>query len=269
MRSFEIPTPGLGTMRFANSSEAVRSVETALDLGYRHIDTAQKYGTEGDVGEALANSDVPREDVVLATKVEEDNLAYDDVLRTTDESLDRLGVDDVDLLYVHWPAVTYDAEDTLAAFNDLLAAEKTRAVGLGNFTPDLVDEAREHLDEPPVAIQVEMHPYLQQEAIQAYAREHDVTLVAYCPVMRGEIFDKPEFVEIAADAGLGVVELSLAWLSSKPNVVPIPKASSEAHLRENLEATTRQLDDDVIDRVDAIDDEHRVVDPPEKGPWNW
>lgn len=260
---------GLGTMRYDTPEDCTESVEIALEIGFRHVDTAQKYKNERAVGRGITRSSVPREDLTLATKVAESNLAYDDVLETAEESLDRLGVDSVDILYVHWPAITYDAEETLAAFNELLDAGVMRHVGLGNFTPGLLDEARDVLDQPPLAVQVEMHPLLQQEDLRSYVRDHDMYLVAYCPLMRGEIFGVPELQEIADDAGISIAQLSLAWLSSKENVVPIPKATGEAHLRENFAAMDVDLGDDVLAQVDAIDRKHRVVDPPEKGPWNW
>lgn len=263
-----LPPIGLGTMRYDDPRDCVRSVEAALEMGYRHVDTAQKYENEREVGEGIARSSVPREEITLATKVAEGNLAYDDVLRTTDESLDRLDVDSVDILYVHWPAIAYDPEETLAAIDRVVEEGKARRVGLGNFDPDLLEEAREYLDEPIFAIQVEMHPYLQQRELRSYALENDAYLVAYCPLMRGEIFDQPEIREIAADAGLSVAQLSLAWSCSKDRVRPIPKATGEEHLRENLEAVDLEVDEAILERVDLIDDEQRIVDPPEKGPWN-
>lgn len=262
------PEVGLGTMRYDTSEACVDSVATALELGYRHLDTAQKYENEAEVGRGIAESTVPREAITLATKISEENLAYDDVLRTAEESLERLGVDAVDILYVHWPAVTYDAEATLAAFDELVDAGKARHVGLGNFSPALIDEARDLLDAPVVAVQVEMHPLLRQDELVEYTRANDLYLVAYCPMMRGQLFDQPDLAEIAADAGLPVTQLSLAWLLTHDHVRPIPKATGEAHLRQNLEATSVDLDPDVVERIESIDRELRVVDPP-KGPWNW
>lgn len=264
-----LPEIGLGTMRYDTEADCIRSVETAIEMGYRHIDSAQKYENEVEVGKAIAQSSVSRDEITLATKVEEHHLAPEDVLQTADESLDRLGVDYVDILYVHWPAFTYDATETLEAFNTLVEEGKTRHVGLGNFTPDLLEEAAEILDEPIFAVQVEMHPLLPQRELVEYVQDNDMYLVAYCPMMRGDIFDQPELQEIAADAGLPIAQLSLAWLRTKENVRPIPKATGEDHLRENFEAGAIDLDPEIVERIDAIDREHRVVDPPEKGPWNW
>lgn len=256
-------------MRYETSAECVENIESALEMGYRHVDSAQKYENERAVGTGIDRSSVSRQDVLLATKVAESNLAHDDVLETTERSLDRLGVETVDLLYVHWPAITYDPEGTLEAFNELVADGVTRHVGLANFSPALLDEALEILDVPPLAVQVEMHPLCQQRELRSYAREHGMYLVAYCPLMRGEILDVPELRELADEAGLSVPRLSLAWLYSKDRVRPIPKATGKSHLRENAEAATVDLDDAIVDRIDAIDRTRRVVDPPEKGPWNW
>lgn len=115
----EIPSPGLGTSGNGEPEQCARTVQTALELGYRHIDTAQMYKNEAAVGDGIDRADVPRQEIFLATKILPDNLAHDDVLATTDESLDRLGVEQVDLLYIHWPMRAYDAEDTLSAFDRL------------------------------------------------------------------------------------------------------------------------------------------------------
>ncbi|MFC7214472.1 aldo/keto reductase [Saliphagus sp. GCM10025334] len=263
-----VPSPGLGTMGFETSDACIEGVRTAVELGYRHVDTAQKYGTEAAVCAGIEAATVPRGDLTIATKIEETNLAYDDVLETARESLERLGLESVDLLYVHWPGVTYDPEETLPAFDRLVDDGVADAIGVANFSPDLLAEARDVLEAPIVAHQVEMHPLLQQERLHAYALEHDTTLVAYCPLIRGKAFDTPELLEIADDTGHSVVELCLGWLASKEGVVPIPKATGERHLRENYAAATEPLPPSVLERLDAIDREHRVVDPPEKAPWN-
>ena len=260
----EIPSPGLGTSGNDDHEQCAETVETAVEMGYRHVDTAQMYDNEAAVGEGVAAADVDREDVFLATKVHPENLAADDVRATADESLDRLGVDHVDLLYVHWPMHAYDPETTLPAFDDLRDAGTTRHVAVSNFTPELLDEAREILDAPVVANQVELHPLLQQDDLRAYASEHDVTLVAYAPILRGEADDVPELRDVAEKHDATPTQVSLAWLHAK-DVVPIPKATGERHLRENFE--TPDLDAEDVAKIDAIDRERRLIDPDE-APWN-
>ncbi len=261
----KIPSPGLGTSGNEDPEQCAETVQTALELGYRHVDTAQAYDNEESVGEGIARADVPRDEVFLATKVHPENLARDDVLETTQGSLDRLGTDYVDLLYVHWPMRAYDAEDTLPAFDRLAKEGVARNVAVSNFTPDLLDEARETLDAPIVANQVEMHPLLQQGELQTYAREHDLTLVAYAPIMQGEADDVPELRDIAEKHDATPSQISLAWLQHVETVVPIPKATGETHLRENFSAP--DLDAEDVRKIDAIDRRERLVNP-EEAPWN-
>lgn len=267
-----IPTPGLGTMGITDPDEGPVTIENAIRIGYRHLDTAQKYANEVIVGEGIARTDIPREDLFVATKIEEMNLAYDDVLRTAERSIDSLGIDVVDLLYLHWPAVTgqddrYDPEGTIRAFNELLDDGRIRNVGVANFSIELVEEAQEHFGLPILANQVEMHPLLQQRGLRTFARKNDMYLVAYCPLMRGSIGEVPELQEIAGKYDATPGQVSLAWLMSKDRVVPIPK-SGGTHLQENYRARDLDLHPSDLDQIDAIDREERVVDPG-KGPWNW
>ncbi|SHL50035.1 2,5-diketo-D-gluconate reductase B [Haladaptatus paucihalophilus DX253] len=261
----EIPSPGLGTSGNKDPEQCAETVRTALSLGYRHIDTAQMYDNESGVGDGIAAADVPREEVFLATKVLPDNLAHDDVLESTAESLDRLGTDYIDLLYVHWPMKAYDAEDTLPAFDTLYDDGTARNVAVSNFTPELLDEARDLLDAPVVANQVEMHPLLQQDELHEYATEHDITLVAYAPILRGDADDVPELRDIAAKYDATPTQISIAWLQGLENVVPIPKATGESHLRENLSAP--ELADEDMEVIAAIDNEERLIDP-DGAAWN-
>lgn len=258
---------GLGTYRNTDPADCRRAVETALDVGYRHVDTAQMYDNEVHVGDGLAAADVEREDVFLATKLHQRNLAPDDVRRTAAESRERLGVDYLDLLYVHWPIDAYDPDGTLGALDDLHADGTVRNVGLSNFTPDLLEEAMETLDAPVFAHQVEMHPLLQQEALHEYAVEDDHWLVAYCPVARGEVADVPELVDVGEKHDATPYQVSLAWLLSKENVAAIPKATSKAHIVENYGALDVELDDEDVAKIDGISREERLVDFP-AAPWN-
>ncbi|MFB6299126.1 MAG: aldo/keto reductase [Halobacteriales archaeon] len=259
-------TLGFGTYNHTDPDDCADSVETALELGYRHIDTAQSYDNEPYVGTGIANSDVPREDVFLATKVSTHNLAYADVLDSTAASIDRLDVDVIDLLYVHWPVRTYDAPETLRAFDELVADGSIHHVGLSNFTPDQLDDANDRLEAPIFAHQIEMHPLLQQRELHEYAIDDDHWLVAYCPLARGAVFEEPVIQEIATKHDATPAQVSLAWLMAKERVAAIPKASG-AHIRENFAARELALDAEDIDRIDAIDREERIVDP-DIAPWN-
>jgi 2,5-diketo-D-gluconate reductase B len=270
MPTEDFPPISLGTYSDDNRKQWTENVRTALDVGYRSIDTAQVYRNEQYVGEAITTSNIDREDLFLATKTVHVDVPSnpDEVSEAIDGCLNRLGVEYVDLLYVHWPSGIYDHESILPAFDEAYEAGKTRHIGLSNFTPELLDQAREVLTAPLAAHQVEMHPLCPQEDLVEYAQQHDHRLVAYSPLAKGEIFDIPEIQEVAQKHGVSPAQVSLAWLLSKDNVVAIPKASSEKHMRDNLEARNLELNETDIERIDSIDREYRAIDP-DHAPWNW
>ncbi|MFC3478569.1 aldo/keto reductase [Halobacterium litoreum] len=261
-----MPMFGLGTWQNEDADQCAESVRTAVDMGYRHVDTAQAYRNEDAVGRGLADADVDREDVFLATKVWTDNLAPADVHSSTADSLDRLGVDYVDLLYVHWPANEYQAEETLPAFAELKSEGAIKRIGVSNFEPRHLDEARDVLGELPFANQVEFHPLLQQTELREYAGNEDIELVAYSPLARGKVFDVPEIQDVAEKHDASEAQVSLAWVREK-GVTAIPKATSEAHIADNWASLDLELDDEDVAKIDAIDRTERQVDP-DFGPWN-
>ena len=268
----ELPRLGLGTYSDNNRDQWRDIVESALDVGYRHVDTAQVYENEEYVGEGLAAADVPREDVFLATKTVHVDVPgpdpdTEDVIEAAEGCLERLGVDYVDLLYVHWPVGIYDPDVVLPAYDRLYDEGKIRNVGLSNFEPDQLDEARETLDAPLFAHQVEMHPLLQQEHIHEYAVEHDHWLVAYSPIAQGKVFDVPEIQEVAEKHDATPAQVSLAWLLSKENVAAIPRTMDEEHLRSNFEAQELDLDEEDVAKIDSIEREERCIDS-DHGPWH-
>ncbi|MCD2202153.1 aldo/keto reductase [Halobacterium sp. KA-6] len=261
-----MPMLGLGTWQNDDAAQCAESVRTALEAGYRHIDTAQAYGNEEAVGRGIEEADVPREDVFLATKVWIENLAHDDVISTTEESLENLGVDSVDLLYVHWPAGEYDAEETLSALQQLREDGLIDDIGVSNFEPRHLDEARDVLGEDPFANQVELHPLLPQEELREYAEGRDLELVGYSPLARGEVFDVPEIQAVAEKHGVSEAQVSLAWVREK-GVTAIPKATSESHIVDNFESLAVDLDDEDVAKIDGSDARERQVDPG-FAPWN-
>lgn len=260
-----MPRLGFGTYNHEAREACIEAVETALEVGYRHIDTAQGYENEAYVGAGLARSPVAREDVFLASKLSTDNLGYDDVIETTEASLDRLGVDRLDLMYVHWPLHSYDPEATLPALDELVDRGLIDHVGVSNFEPQQLATARDILDAPLFANQVECHPQLPQRALRADAREHDYHLVAYSPIARGEIFDHPAIAAIAEKHDATPAQVCLAWLLAR-DCVPIPKATGD-HIRENYGAVSIELDVADLDRLDGIEARHRVVDF-DTAPWH-
>lgn len=249
-----LPPVGLGTMGLEDSAP----IETASSIGYRHFDTAQIYDNEDVVGRAVGDAPVPRGDLTVATKLWIDSLAGDDVRDGTEASLDRLGLDRVDLLYVHRPRGDYDPTETLPAIDAVREDGLTDHVGLSNFEPDQLAAARDHLDSPVAAHQVEFHPYFPQDELLVDAQEHDYPLVAYSPLAGGEVFDDPVIADIAAKHDTTPAAATVAWLLSYDKVVTIPKASSRPHLEANWEAQEVDLDDEDVARIEDIDREFEL-----------
>lgn len=262
-----LPALGFGTYKLEEPEDCVENVTRALDAGYRHLDTAQVYENEAYVGDAIAESDVPRDDIFLATKIGTENLAYEDVMESVEISREKLGVDTIDLLYVHWPTGEYDAENTLEAFDDLVDNGTIEHVGLSNFRVDQLEEAREILDAPIFAHQVECHPFLPQERLAEYAEETDHRLVAYSPIARGEVSEAPEIADVAGRHNATATQVALAWLIER-GIYPIPKASGD-HIEENYRALdlVGELSETDIEKIDGIGQENRLIDP-ENAPWN-
>ena len=261
-----VPPLGLGTSGNDDPDQCAESVRTALELGYRHVDTAQMYDNEVAVGEGVAAADVDREDVFVATKIHPENLAGEDVLDTAEASLDRLGLEYVDLLYVHWPIRAYDPADTLPAFDELHEAGLTRHVGVSNFTPDLLREADEILDAPVVANQVEVHPLLPpREDLVAACEAVGADLVAYAPFCRRAALDVPGVEAVAERHGVSTAQVCLAWSLTK-GCKPIPKATGHEHLADNWAALDLELSDEDVARIDGIEERYRRFDP-DGSPW--
>jgi 2,5-diketo-D-gluconate reductase B len=235
-------------------------VATALETGYRHVDTAQVYDNEEHVGDGIARASVPREDVFLATKVWIDQLGAESVRSSTRESLEKLGVDGLDLLYVHWPAGEYDPAETLGAFESLYDDGLIDRIGISNFLPEQVTEAVETVDAPIFANQVECHPLLPQTELREHCAALDVNVVAYSPLARGEVFDVPAIQDVAAKHDVSEAQVSLAWLREK-GVTAIPKATSADHVRDNWASRTLDLGDEDVALIDGIDRRERLVDP--------
>ncbi|MDX1419822.1 MAG: aldo/keto reductase [Rubricoccaceae bacterium] len=254
-----VPALGFGTWRL-RGEDGRHAVSVALDAGYRHLDTAQAYDNEREVGRALRESGVSREEVFLTTKVWHDHLKYRDVLRSTDESLDRLGTDRVDLLLVHWPSDDVELEETLDAFQEARERGKTRLIGVSNFPPSLLEQALALV--PDLAnVQVEYHPFLGQDALLEIVREHGLFLTAYSPIARGEVARAQPIQEIAAVHGKSAVQVALRWLVQQERVAAIPRSSNPEHIRANAEVFDIALSEEEMAAISALARGERLVDP--------
>lgn len=243
-----IPALGLGTARMTGD-DCRQAVGTALELGYRHVDTAQMYDNEEAVGDAIAEADVEREDVFLVTKVNTDNLRREDVLRSTRRSLDRLDTDYADLLLIHAPRKYAPISETIGAMNELQDDGAVRHVGVSNFSVDQLREAMDASRTPIVTNQVKYHPYTDQSELLAFCVENDVTLTAYSPLARGDVASDDALAEIGGRHGKTPSQVALRWLLQQEHVIPIPKAASRDHQRENLDVFDFRLSDDEMERI--------------------
>lgn len=263
----DMPMFGMGTWQLTDPEVCAESVASAIDIGYRHIDTAQSYGNEESVGDGIRCSSVDRDELFVATKVWYDQLGYEDVLDSTYESLDKLGLETLDLLYVHWPSGPYGHEETLSAFAELADEGTIKHAGVSNFTPELLTEAQSVADVPLFACQVECHPLLQQRELRKFCEDEEIACVAYSPLARGAVFEVPEIQAIAEKHAVSEAQVSLAWLREK-GAVPIPKSSSKDHLRDNWTSLELDLDKEDITKIDELDRKERVINP-EFAPDEW
>jgi diketogulonate reductase-like aldo/keto reductase len=246
-----IPSIGFGT--WALPDERVQQlVEHALAIGYRHIDTAQMYGNEKAVGAGIRASGLPRGEIFLTTKIWPDDFARDAFRRAAAERLELLGVDQVDLLLLHWPSKTVPLAETIEALNAARDARQTRHIGISNFTTAMIDEAVRLSRAPLVTNQVEYHPYLDQSKVLATLAKHGMALTAYCPIARGKAVEDPTLAEIGRHHGKSASQVALRWLIQQENVVAIPRSSKEQRIAENLNVFDFELSEGEMARIDAM-----------------
>jgi 2,5-diketo-D-gluconate reductase B len=244
----DVPALGFGTWQLLGE-DCVEGVRDALELGYRHIDTAQAYDNEEQVGQGMRESGVDRDEIFLVTKVHQDNFHHDRVIETARESLRKLDTDYVDLLLMHWPNPDVPLSETLGAFRELQTEGSIRHVGVSNFSPALVEEASGHAT--IFANQVEYHPFQDQSALVEQAKTMDYMLTAYSPLDRGDVQGNDVLREIADRHGKSEAQVALRWLVQQ-RVSAIPKASSAEHRRANFDIFDFALREDEMQTIFAL-----------------
>ena len=260
----EIPAIGFGTSSLGNCGEIVA---TALKVGYRHIDTAWKYGTEPGVGEGMRASGVPRSEIFLTTKVSHEFLRADDFARSVDESLKTLGVDFVDLLLVHWPNPEIPLSEPIPALARAKRQGLTRHIGVANFNIAMLDEAIRLCPEPLVNLQAEYHAHLDQTKLIEACRRRGLTFTAYCPLGRGRLLRDPVLADIAARKGRPLAQIALRWLVQQGNIIPIPRSSNPARMAENLGVFDFALSEEEMKQIAALKrPDGRIADPAGRAP---
>jgi 2,5-diketo-D-gluconate reductase B len=245
----KVPSLGLGTYRLTGEA-CVRSVARALSMGYRHVDTAQMYGNEAEVGRGIEDAGVGREEIFLTTKVWPSDFAHDRVIRKTRESLKKLRTDYVDLLLMHWPGDGVPLGETLGAMRELQEEGSVLHVGVSNFSPSLVEDAAEHAE--IFCNQVQYHPYRSQDALLEQAQDMDYLLTAYTPLSRGGLGRDTILREIGVAHNKTTAQVALCWLLQQEKVSAIPKATSEEHLGENLDVFDFELSNEEMDRISSL-----------------
>ena len=260
----EIPAIGFGTSSLGDCGEIVA---TALKLGYRHIDTAWKYGTERGVGEGMRASGVPRSEIFLTTKVSHEFLHADDFARSVDESLKTLGVDFVDLLLVHWPNPEIPLSEPIPALARAKRQGLTRHIGVANFNIAMLDEAIRLCPEPLVNLQAEYHAHLDQSKLIEACCRRGLIFTAYCPLGRGRLLRDPVLADIAARKGRPLAQIALRWLVQQGNIIPIPRSSNPARMAENLGVFDFALSEEEMKRIAALKrPDGRIANPAGRAP---
>jgi len=253
-----MPRIGLGTWPL-KGAECQGAVESALALGYRHLDTAEMYGNEAEVGAGLAATLLRRDAVFLTTKIWNDKTNGDAIRRAFDASLKRLATPYVDLLLIHWPSPSLDLDSALSGLAAIRAEGRAKSIGVSNFPPRLLRRAIE-AGVNLACLQVEFHVQLDQSVLHGICRAAGMAMTAYSPLSRGAL-DLPALTSIAARHDATPAQVALAWLLSHDGVTMVPKATSAARQRENLGAVALRLDADDMAAIAALPKDRRVVDP--------
>ena len=262
-----MPKLGLGTFRM-QGAQCQAAVEGALARGFRHIDTAQMYGNEDAVGDALAATAVPRGDIHLTTKVWWENLTPDAMRRSLDNSLSFLKTPYVDLFLIHWPSPTMDLGASLAEMVKMQQEGLVRHIGVSNFPTKLLREAIEVIQAPIVCNQVEYHVHLDQTPVLSLLRKHGLALTAYCPLGRGDLATNPALEAIGRKHGFTAAQVALKWLLDQDNVAAIPKAARATSQQANLDCLGLVLDDADRAAIAALPKRERAVSPPFAPEWD-
>lgn len=264
-----IPKLGLGTFG-RTGSDGVGALLKAVEIGYRHLDTAQSYNTEDSVGEAVRRSGLPRGDFFITTKIADTRLEKAQFMPSVRESLDTIGVDQVDLLLIHWPshrdAVPF--EDYMLALAEARQKGYARLIGVSNFPIALIEKSRSLIGRDALATnQVEIHPYLQARKLSAHAREVGLPLTAYQPLAKGEIRNDPVLERIAAVHGVAVAAVALAFLMKEGHIV-IPASGSEPNLRANFTAHEVTLSQAEMSEIRGLERGYRRINPEKSPRWD-
>jgi 2,5-diketo-D-gluconate reductase B len=259
-QGISLPRLGLGTFRMQGDT-CRAAVESALALGYRHLDTAEMYANEEAIGAAIAASKVARGDLHITTKVWNENLAPDAIRKAFDASLKKLRVDHIDLYLVHWPARNMNLPAIFETLIKLKEEGRTRAIGVANFNIALLKTVVEEIKAPIACDQVEYHVMLDQTPLRKYLAAKSIPLVAYCPLAQGRVASDAALAKIGKKHNATAAQVALKWLLDQDGVAAIPKASRAESQQANLDALKVTLDDEDRKVIAALPKDRRCVNP--------
>lgn len=256
----EMPSPGFGTFQL-KGKECRKAVESALDLGYRHLDTAEMYENEKEVGAALTHSGVDRGDVFVTTKIWRDHLDAAHLQAAFADCLRRLDTEYVDLLLIHWPNEDIPLQETLRKMNEFADAGHARLIGVSNFPSAMLEDAVALSDHPIFCNQVEYHPFLDQSTLLETCRKNDVILTAYSPLAQGKALENDTLRDIGSGYGKNAGQVALRWLMQQDRVVPIPRSANPNHIRDNLDVLDFSLTEEEMKTITALTGDGRIISP--------
>ena len=260
-----IPQFGFGVF-LVKPEETVAAVSTALQVGYRHIDTAEMYGNEKEVGEAISRSDLDRADVFITTKLSNDAHEPDDARRAFDESLKALGVDYVDLFLIHWPLPTrYDGDyvSTWKTLEEFYREGRARSIGVSNFQPRHLRRLHSESDIPPAVNQIEVNPYLTQEEVRGFCAEHQIAIEAWSPLARGNVLSDPMVESVAQRAGKTPAQVVLRWHIERGDII-FPKSVTPDRIKENFDIFDFELPAEDVEAITLLNKDERTGPDPDK-----
>jgi methylglyoxal/glyoxal reductase len=261
----KMPWFGLGVFKVEEGPELVNAVKTAIQYGYRSIDTAAIYQNEEGVGEGiregLKGAGISREDLFVTSKVWNSDLGYESAIAAFETSLEKLGLDYLDLYLIHWP-VEGKYKDAWRALETLYKEGKIKAIGVSNFQIHHLEDLMKNAEIKPMVNQVECHPRLTQKELKDYCKENGIQLEAWSPLMQGEILDNQDLQEIATKHNKTVAQVILRW-DLQNQIVTIPKSTKEHRIKENADIFDFTLTDDEMERIDGLNQNHRVGPDPD------
>jgi 2,5-diketo-D-gluconate reductase A len=258
----EIPQLGFGVF-LVKPEETFKAVMTAFEVGYRHIDTAEMYHNEKEVGQAIAESGLDRSEIFVTSKLNNNKIGFDAALVAFDETLEALGIDQIDLFLIHWPLATVrDFVETWKAFERIYAEGRTRAIGVSNFQIAHLERLFDETEIVPAVNQIEAHPYLTQEELLAFNAEHGIATEAWSPLGRGAVLNDPVIVKIAKAHGKSPAQAVLRWHIQRESII-FPKSVTPARVRENFEIFDFQLSGDEMAEISSLNQDQRVGPDPD------